>query len=56
MAAEPDIEVELIEGGGGVFDVFSDGDRVFSKHTEGRFPNEGEILALLRKRMGTKDG
>jgi len=52
---EPGIEVELIEGGNGVFDVLSDGDRVFSKHQEGRFPAAGEVLALLRARMAAED-
>ena len=40
---------ELIEGRGGVFDVTVDGRRVFSKHEVGRFPEEQEILALLRR-------
>lgn len=55
MAAEPHIDVELIEGGNGVFDVFSDGNKVFSKHDAGRFPQEGEILTLLRAGTGDDD-
>ena len=51
MAAEQQIDVELVEGGKGVFDVVCDGVRVFSKHLEGRFPEEGEILDLLRESM-----
>ena len=39
---------ELIKGRGGVFDVVVDGRRIFSKHEVGRFPEEQEILALLR--------
>ena len=39
---------ELIPGRGGVFDVAVDGRRIFSKHEVGRFPEEQEILALLR--------
>jgi hypothetical protein len=27
--------------------VFADGRRVFSKHERGRFPEDGEIAALL---------
>jgi len=42
------IDPELIEGGGGVFDVSVDGRRVFSKHDAGRFPENDEILDLLR--------
>jgi hypothetical protein len=30
------------------FDVLNDGDLVFSKQREGRFPEEDEILAALR--------
>ena len=41
---------ELIEGGGGVYDVVADGDVVFSKHAAGRFPEDAEIVKLLRSR------
>ncbi|RMG35509.1 MAG: SelT/SelW/SelH family protein [Planctomycetota bacterium] len=44
------IEPILIEGRGGVFDVEVDGERVFSKHATGRFPEHEEILRLLRER------
>ncbi len=37
----------LEKGGGGVFDVIVDGKLLFSKHTEGRFPQESEILDKL---------
>ena len=36
-----------IPGGKGQFDVLSDGRMVFSKQTEGRFPEPDEILAQL---------
>ncbi len=42
------VETELIESGGGVFDVVADGQTVFSKHDEGRFPEEEEVLGLLQ--------
>jgi selT/selW/selH-like putative selenoprotein len=42
-----DVESELLKGGAGVFDVVVDGELVFSKARSGRFPNDGEILALL---------
>ena len=42
--------VELDRGGGGVFDVFVDGDLVYSKADTGRFPNAGEVTELIRKR------
>jgi selT/selW/selH-like putative selenoprotein len=31
----------------GQFDVLADGELIFSKHAEGRFPEEPEILAKL---------
>jgi Rdx family. len=37
----------LTPGGGGVFDVFKDGQLVFSKHKTGRFPEHGEIISAL---------
>jgi predicted Rdx family selenoprotein len=39
--------VELIAGGGGVFDVVVDGEKVFSKFAVGRFPNDGEVASLI---------
>ena len=41
------VEPELIQGGGGVFDVVADGKLVFSKHEAGRFPDPDEVLAKL---------
>ena len=37
-----------MRGGGGVFDVSVDGKLLFSKHKQGRFPEPGEILSILR--------
>lgn len=42
------VEPELAKGGSGVFDVAADGNVVFSKHRDGRFPETAEILAALR--------
>ena len=49
------INIELIKGSSGVFDVMSYGDGydtadrlVFSKHIKGRFPEDGEITKLLK--------
>jgi len=40
--------IELIEGGGGIFDVVVDGNLVFSKHNEGgRFPDVEEIQSRI---------
>ena len=38
---------EATPGGNGQFDVFVDDELVFSKKAEGRFPENGEILARL---------
>jgi selenoprotein W-related protein len=39
---------ELVASGGGVFEVVVDGKTVFSKRSLGRFPDEGEIIDLIR--------
>lgn len=44
-------EFELTPGGGGVFDVVVDGERVFSKHEQGRFPQYREIVGLVEARI-----
>ena len=48
--ASGDPESELIAGHGGVFEVIVDGDLLFSKKSLGRFPDDGEVLALIRAR------
>jgi selenoprotein W-related protein len=47
-----DVSTELIASGGGVFEITADGKRVFSKKELGRFPDEGEIVRLLRAKAG----
>jgi hypothetical protein len=37
----------IVEGEKSQFDVVADGELLFSKQREGRFPEEEEILALL---------
>ncbi len=37
----------LIPSSGGVFNVVVDGRQLFSKHEVGRFPEVGEVVALL---------
>jgi selenoprotein W-related protein len=44
------IEPELIKSRGGVFEVEVDGDLVFSKKEEFRFPEKSEIISLLKSR------
>lgn len=40
----------LIEGGGGVFDVVVDGERIWCKQETGSFPEDDAIVAMLRER------
>ena len=43
------VESELDAGGGGEFDVFVNGERVFNKLGEGdRHPNPGEVSERIR--------
>jgi predicted Rdx family selenoprotein len=39
-----------VRGDDGIFDVVADGDRIFCKDDEGRFPSAREIVAALRSR------
>jgi hypothetical protein len=38
------------EGNKSQYDVFADGDLLFSKQSEGRWPEDGEVLQLLSSR------
>jgi selT/selW/selH-like putative selenoprotein len=42
-------DVELIKSSGGAFEVKADGRLLFSKIVMGRFPQNDEILGLLKK-------
>lgn len=42
-----EIEVELIRGDRGAFEIRRDGRLIFSKQRLGRFPEEGEIIKQL---------
>ena len=45
------LEPELIASGGGVFEVQTDEELVFSKRQMGRFPEDDEILDALSGMM-----
>jgi hypothetical protein len=47
MLRERGLDAEAIPGGKGQFDVISNDELVFSKHSIGRFPGEGEIERLV---------
>mgnify|MGYP001247613210 CR=1 FL=1 len=42
------LDVELIRGEKGIFDVKYDGRLIFSKHKRDRFPRLGEISFILK--------
>jgi selenoprotein W-related protein len=45
------IEAALTEGDPGSFNVFVNGELIFSKYEEGRFPNPGEIVQKIKEYM-----
>ena len=45
----PGIEIELIKGKGGAFEIRSGDALVFSKKKSGRFPSNEEIVAAVKK-------
>jgi predicted Rdx family selenoprotein len=47
MLSDRGVEASAIPGGKGQFDVIRDGELVFSKHAEQRFPGEGEVERLV---------
>ena len=44
-----EVESELIRGSGGVFEVIANAKVVFAKAKLGRFPNKGEVVALIKE-------
>jgi selenoprotein W-related protein len=44
--------VGLISSSGGTFDIYLDGQLVFSKKAAGRFPKPGEVAGMLEKELG----
>jgi len=42
------VQSELLEGSGGIFDVKVDGQLIYSKQAQGRFPQHDEIVDLIR--------
>ena len=42
------VDVQLIAGSGGVYEISVDGKLIFSKKQLNRFPRDGEVLSLLR--------
>ena len=50
MLNEIGVDASVVEGLQSQYDVLRDGELLFSKQREGRFPEEDEILALLSPR------
>jgi len=42
-------EASVVEGEKSQFDVLADGALIFSKQREGRFPEEAEVVSLLKR-------
>lgn len=47
MREQLNADVDLIAGGGGVFEVVVDGKLVYSKKATGEFPDEEKLLKAL---------
>jgi selenoprotein W-related protein len=45
-------ELELVPSSGGRFEVTLDGELLYSKAATGRHAHDGEIVTLVRKRIG----
>jgi predicted Rdx family selenoprotein len=43
--------VELVPGGGGVFDVHVDGELLFTKSMLGRYPEPDDVMPMLRSHL-----
>jgi selT/selW/selH-like putative selenoprotein len=44
---EKDVQIEFIQSSGGVFEVYRDAKKIFSKKVSGRFPQPEERIKLL---------
>jgi len=42
------VDIELVAGSNGIFDVTVDGKLIFSKFEQGRFPQTDEIISLIK--------
>jgi predicted Rdx family selenoprotein len=49
LNAETEHQAEIEEGAKSQYDVLADGELIFSKQQEGRFPEHSEIRAKLTK-------
>jgi selenoprotein W-related protein len=47
LKKQKNVEIEFIKSSGGVFEVFKEEQKIYSKKSTGRFPNAEEILKQL---------
>ena len=47
LKVQPDAQVSLRKGSGGVFDITVDGRLVYSKKATGQFPSEQDVERIL---------
>jgi selenoprotein W-related protein len=45
-----DVDIELVAGSNGIFDVSLDGNMIYSKSEQGRFPQPAEIIKLIEEK------
>ena len=45
-------EWQLVPSDGGRFEIFTDGELVYSKLKTGRFPEVDEVIALIQRKLG----
>ncbi|MFC1837443.1 SelT/SelW/SelH family protein [Thermodesulfobacteriota bacterium] len=43
-------EIELVAGSNGIFDISLDGEMIFSKFAQRRFPDPDEVVELIKAR------
>lgn len=50
MESVSNTQVQLIPGGGGIFEVKVDGEIVYEKKSSGKFPEDGELTTILKEK------
>ena len=50
MKKKFEVDIELVAGSNGVFDVSLDGTMLYSKFEQGSFPQPSEIIKLIQKK------
>jgi selenoprotein W-related protein len=45
-----DLDIELVAGSNGIFDVSLDGKIIYSKSEQGRFPQPADIIKIIKEK------